>query len=101
MSEIIKQNRALKVTIELESSAGSKGVMYHVCVDGEIVESTPVLALAEVVYRENCEERSAPARKRLEREMAHRDIQAVRADAFDRRASADRKSGGRGGRGGV
>jgi hypothetical protein len=33
--------------------------------------------------------------------MAHRDIQSVRMDSFDRRASIGRKRGGRGGRGGV
>ena|ERR1700730_4222314 len=101
MSKIIKRNLSLKVSIELTTLAASDGARYDVVVDGKIVESTPVLALAEAIYWEQCEERSRPARERLAREMAHRDIQAVRADAFDRRASASRKSGGRGGRGGV
>jgi hypothetical protein len=101
MSEIIKQNRSLKVSIELSPPNVPASDKYHVIVNGEIVESTPVLALAEAVYWEQCQERSAPARERLAREMAHRDIQAVRADAFDRRASSSRKGGGRGGRGGV
>ena len=101
MTEIIKQNKALRVAVGLTALTESGPARYDVIVDGEVVESTTVLALAEAVYREHCEERAAPARQRLAREMAHRDIQAVRADAFDRRSAASRKSGGRGGRGGV
>ena len=100
MSEVVKQNKALHVSIEQGTEAVPDDGNYHVIVDGEIVESTPVLALAEAVYWELCEERAAPARERLAREMAHRDIQAVRADAFDRRAAGSRNRGGRGGRGG-
>lgn len=101
MNEIVRQNKALRVSIECGTDSVPDDGNYHVVVGGKIVESTPVLALAEAVYQEQCDERAAPARERLAREMAHRDIQAVRADAFDRRASAGRKRGGRGGRGGI
>jgi hypothetical protein len=101
VSEVVKQNKTLRISIERGTENVPDDDRYHVIVDGEEVESTPVLALAEVIYREQCEQRAAPARERLAREMAHRDIQAVRADAFDRRASISRQRGGRGGRGGV
>jgi len=101
MSQVVRQNRALRVSLERDTETVPGVDDYHVVVDGQTVESTPVLALAEALYREHCEERAAPARERLAREMAHRDIQAVRADAFDRRAAGSRKRGGRGGRGGV
>lgn len=101
MSEVVRQNKALRVRIERGTENVPADNQYHVVVDGQVVESTSVLALAEVVYHEQCDERAAPARERLAREMAHRDIQGVRADAFDRRAGQDRKRGGRGGRGGV
>jgi hypothetical protein len=97
VSKIIKHSKALRVSIEQSTDDGN----YHVVVDGLIVESTPVLALAEVIYQEQSEARAAPARELLAKEMAHRDIQAVRADSFDRRAATGRKRGGRGGRGGV
>ena len=47
-------------------------------------------------------EQKAKAREaRLAAERAHYDMQAVRSDAFARRAANARKKGGRGGRGGV
>jgi hypothetical protein len=101
MNEVVKQNKALRVSIEHGAENDPDDDRYHIVVDGEIVESTSVLALAEELYREQCEERAAPARERLAREMAHRDIQGVRADSYDRRAASGRKQGGRGGRGGV
>lgn len=101
MNEIIKQNKPLCVALERNEDSESGRSQYCVIVDGETVESTPVLALAEAVYREQCEEKAAPARARLAREKAHRDIQGVRADAFERRANLGRAQGGRGGRGGV
>lgn len=46
---------------------------------------------------------NAPARARelRARECAHYTLQAVRSDAFERRAANARKTGGKGGRGGV
>jgi hypothetical protein len=101
MNEVVKQNKTLGVSIEREDRTAPERPIYHVISGGIEVESTPVLALAEVLYEEQCDERAAPARERLAREMAHRDIQGVRSDAFERRAANSRIKGGRGGRGGT
>lgn len=99
--EIIKQNRSLGISIERGTARVPDDNRYHVIVDNEIVYSTKVLAAAEVYYEEQREARSEQARARLAAERAHYDMQAVRSDAFARRAANARKKGGRGGRGGV
>lgn len=101
MSGVVRQNRSLRISLEKGTPQVPNDGQYHLIADGEVIESTPVLALAEILYQELAEERSAPARERLAREMAHRDIQAMRSESFERRAANERKTGGRGGRGGV
>lgn len=101
MIEIIRQHKDFGVAIEKEDGPEPGRPVYHLVVDGARTESTTVLSLAEVLYKEQCDERAGPARARLAREMAHRDIQGVRSDAFERRAAQGRAKGGRGGRGGV
>jgi len=74
---------------------------YNVVHAGEIVCSTRVLAAAEVEYDDLLARLTAGSRELRARENAHYTMQAVRSDAFDRRAAKARKTGGRGGRGGV
>ncbi|GIJ50690.1 hypothetical protein Val02_75760 [Virgisporangium aliadipatigenens] len=74
---------------------------YHVVHDGAIVCTTRVLAAAEVEYDELLARLTAASRELRARENAHYNLQAVRSDSFGRRAAKARKTGGRGGRGGV
>jgi hypothetical protein len=69
---------------------------YHVLVDGEIVLSTPVEALALVEMEEVKAARQAPGRELLRREMATSDVRAFRAANYAEKQSRDQKKGGRG-----
>jgi hypothetical protein len=70
--------------------------MYHVLVDGEIVLSTPVEALALVEMEEVKAARQAPGRELLRREMAASDVSHFRAANYAAKQSRDQKKGGRG-----
>jgi hypothetical protein len=85
---------------------------FHVVVDGEVVFASASETVALQFYRSKREELfeargGRPSRQRLspeerlQRERAHRDIQAMRMESFERRAGLAKKRGGRGGRGGV
>jgi hypothetical protein len=69
---------------------------YHVIVDGEIVLSTPVEALALAEMEEAKAARQAESRELLKREMAASDVRAFRATNYAEKQSRDRKKGGRG-----
>lgn len=79
---------------------------YRVLHADEPTLETSVLAYAEIEYDEQYERLWAERpdrspKERLRREKEHGDLQAVRSEAFERRAKASRPKGGRGGRGGV
>lgn len=92
---VVKENARADVLWE----TGDDG-RHVVTAGGEVLVVTAVDTLAQMTYEEAVEERD-PARLRRERERAHYDMQAVRSEAFERRAANARKKGGRGGRGGV
>lgn len=66
----------------------------------EVLVETAVDTLATITYDEAVAERD-PAKELRARERAHYDMQAMRSESFARRAANARKTGGRGGRGGV
>lgn len=92
---VVKENARAHVRWE----QGDDG-KHVVTAAGEVLVATTVDTLARMTYEEAVKERD-PARLRRERERAHYDMQAVRSEAFERRAANARKTGGRGGRGGV
>jgi hypothetical protein len=67
--------------------------------DEELVR-TRVQTLANVVFDDATEE-ADPGRERRAKERAYYDMQRSRSDSFARRAASARKTGGKGGRGGV
>lgn len=68
---------------------------------GEVVlVETAVESLADLTYNEAVAERD-PAKELRARERAHYEMQAIRSESFARRAANARKTGGKGGRGGV
>lgn len=101
MTGVLRARPKLGLSLERGTPGVPADDRYHVVVDGAVVHSTRVLTSAEIVFDELAEARSAGARQRRAREQAHYTMQAVRSDSFARRTAQTRKSGGRGGRGGV
>ncbi|MDV3215243.1 hypothetical protein [Mycobacterium avium] len=93
MSEIIKERRGVRL---VQSADGR----FAVIADGDVLVETKVLSYAEMEFDEAVEARDS-AKQRRHRERAFYDMQAVRSDSFERRATNARKTGGKGGRGGV
>lgn len=93
MSETLKASRGVQL---LRLSNGR----FQVVADGTIVVETAVDSYANIAYEEAVEARDE-GKERRRRERAHYDMQAVRSDSFARRAADARKTGGKGGRGGV
>jgi hypothetical protein len=69
---------------------------YHFLVDGEIVLSTTVEALALAEMEEVKAARQAPGRELLKRERAASDVHAFRAASYTEKQGRDQKKGGRG-----
>lgn len=69
---------------------------YHFLVDGEVVLSTTVEALALAEMEEVKTARQAEGRELLRREMAASDVTAFLAGSWADKQSRDRKKGGRG-----
>jgi hypothetical protein len=69
---------------------------YHLLVDGEIVLSTTVEALALVEMEEAKAARQAESRELLRREIAALDVASFRAGTWAAKQSRDQKKGGRG-----
>ena len=69
---------------------------YHFLVDGEIVLSTTVEALALAEMEEAKAARQAPGRELLQRERAALDVAVFRAGNWAEKQSRDQKKGGRG-----
>jgi hypothetical protein len=69
---------------------------YHFLVDGEIVLSTTVEALALAEMEEAKAARQAEGRERLQRERAALDVSSFRAGTWAEKQGRDRKKGGRG-----
>ncbi len=76
------------------------GVSYWVTRDGEEIVRTRVETLANITFDEAASD-ADPRRDALAKERAFYDMQRSRSESFSRRASKARKSGGKGGRGGV
>ena len=70
--------------------------MYHFLVDGEIVLSTPVEALALAEMEEAKAARQAKGRELLRREMAASDVHSFRAASYAEKQGRDQRKGGRG-----
>ena len=73
---------------------------YAVLAGDEVLVETGVESLATLTYDEAVEDRD-PAKDIRARERAYYEMQAMRSESFARRAANARKTGGRGGRGGV
>jgi hypothetical protein len=69
---------------------------YHLLVDGEIVLSTSVEALALVEMEEVKAARQAKGRETLRREMAAFDVRAFQAEGHAEKERRDQRKGGRG-----
>lgn len=69
---------------------------FHFLVDGEIVLSTSVEALALAEMEEAKAARQAHGRELLERERAALDVRAFRAASYAEKQSRDQRKGGRG-----
>jgi hypothetical protein len=84
----------------LSVEKGTDGVpddgKYHFLVDGEIVLSTTVEALALAEMEELKAARQAPGRELLQRERAALDVRAFRAANYTEKQSRDQRKGGRG-----
>jgi hypothetical protein len=93
MSETIKERRGVRLVKLVDGQ-------FVVIADGDVLVETKVLSYAEIEFDEAVEARD-PARERRHRERAFYDMQGVRSDSFERRAANARKTGGKGGRGGV
>ena len=95
MNEVVKRNEATNVEIRLADG------VYFVVADEECLVSTAVFNSAEAEFLHAVEERSEISRRRLVSERSHFTMQAMRSESFARRAASARKTGGKGGRGGV
>jgi hypothetical protein len=69
---------------------------YHFFVDGEIVLSTTVEALALAEMEEAKAERQAHGREMLQRERAALDARAFQAASYAEKQGRDQRKGGRG-----
>lgn len=96
MFEIVKKSRSFEACIERDNDG-----LFHVNIEGQEVLVTRVLSLAEITYQEELDRLNAASLAKLAAERSHFDMQAVRSDSFARRTANARKTGGRGGRGGV
>lgn len=93
MSETINEKRGVRL-VKLTDGR------FAVIADGEVLVETKVESYATIEFNEAVEARDT-AKARRDRERAFYDMQAVRSDSFERRAANARKTGGKGGRGGV
>jgi hypothetical protein len=96
MNQIVKAKPRHGVVLELDGDG-----IYHVAVDGEVTYSSRVLAAAEIAYEDALEPRTRPARELRAKEQAHFAATAIAADAARQKAAAAKRSGGKGGKGGV
>jgi len=95
-SQTVKGRPRYGVVLELDRDG-----TYHVLVDGEVTFSSRVLAAAEIAYDDALEPRSRQARELRAKEKAYFAAQAVATEAARKKAAAAKRSGGKGGRGGV
>lgn len=93
MNEVIKERRGVAL-VKLSNGR------FAVIADGEAIVDTSVESYAQIEFEEAVAARDT-AKDRRDRERAFYDMQAVRSDSFERRSALTRKTGGKGGRGGV
>lgn len=102
---VLKQDQ--RVGLRLVASDEGARIVYRVVLgDSEVLYKTKVEASARIEYDDHREALWAQRpelspQELLRREAAHYEMQAVRSEAFDRRAKQSRPKGGRGGRGGI
>lgn len=75
--------------------------LFRVVVDGQQIFTSRVQAAAEIAFDEAVEPRARSTRDLRAREQAHFAAQAIAASAAKQKATAARRSGGKGGKGGV
>jgi hypothetical protein len=98
-----KRHHKYSLSIELGTAAVPDDGQYHVIVNGEVILSTRVLELARITYEEQREELRIAAgdpdpREIIRREIAGREVRAIRSESIARTRP---HGGGPGGRGGV
>ncbi|WP_131820952.1 hypothetical protein [Mycobacterium intracellulare] len=98
MSGWERVDRKFGVSIERGTSAVPDDDRYHVVVDGEIVLSTRVEALAIAEFEEIREQRRAPGMKRLREERGEAAYHSMKNAMWDRKATRAARKGGRTGR---
>jgi hypothetical protein len=84
------------LSVEMGTDRVPNDRQYHVLVDGEIVLSTPVEALALAEMEEAKATRQARGREMLQREKAAFDVRAFRAANYTEKQGRDQRKGGRG-----
>jgi hypothetical protein len=94
--EYVRAELKYGLSVEKGTERVPRDGRYHLLVDGEIVLSTPVEALALAELEEAKAARQAPGRELLKREMAATDVRAFLAVGHAEKLSRDRKKGGRG-----
>lgn len=102
---VLKEERRLALRL-IECQVEGRSLYRIISSGDEVLYETRVLTSAEIEYSEHrdrlwAERPGLSPQERLLRERSHYDLQAVRSDAFERRAKNARPRGGRGGRGGV
>ena len=98
MSGWEKADAKYGVSIQRGTSAVPDDGRYHVVVDGVIVLSTRVEALALVEYDEIREQRRAPAMDRLQKERGEAAYHSMKDAMWERKATRSVRKGGRVGR---
>jgi hypothetical protein len=94
--EYVRAELKYGLSVEKGTERVPRDGQYHLLVDGEIVLSTPVEALALAELEEAKAARQAESRELLKREMAAYDVGAFLASTHQEKLSRDRKKGGRG-----
>lgn len=84
------------VSIQRGTPAVPDDGRYHVFIDGEIVLSTKVEALAIAEFDEAVEQRRARRTELLRKELGDADIRAMRSASWAEKSGRDSRRGGRG-----
>ena len=93
--EYVRAESKYGLSVEKGTERVPKDGQYHLLVDGEIVLSTPVEALALAELEEAKAARQAKGRELLKREMAAFDARGFQAASYAEKQRRDRRKGGR------
>ncbi len=94
MSETIKSSRGVQLVKFPDGR-------FLVIADGEVLVETKVESYAVIEFEEAVEARDYRGKAQRVRERGFYDLQAMRTESSKRRAANARRTGGKGGRGGV